>query len=325
MKNKIVFYFRAVPYTEKHSTFFKDYSMNQAEAVKKIRESLEDGKTEDALEQLVQFLKGVNAPSQDDAILLLGQYKQWERENRIGVQQSTSELRRIELSIMDMLRDEDLTTSPASQGRYGAAQTGRSNQGNNGTNGLLYTIIGALVVLLLGAMFFMTSSNNEQQSSTTQTPTENIAETNPKESTEDTEVSNDAELTNHSPVTPAPSVSNSIYSIEAVSGDSQTYGGGGMHKPMVIRIKNKQTQNYVQDLRQEGIEIQATANVDGGKYDGPFSNFNDYCNTGDKSCYGGYYYVPSNSGGTAYTLAVTVTIVKDGQEIDSYVFNQNIR
>ncbi|MEL7220663.1 MAG: hypothetical protein AAGJ93_05045, partial [Bacteroidota bacterium] len=195
--------------------------MNQTEAIKKIRASLEDGKTEDALEQLVQFLKGVNAPSQDDAILLLGQFKQWQRESRIGAQQSNEELRRIELSIMEMIRDEDLTTSSVGQRRYGSTQTGHSNQGNNKTNSFLYTIIGGLVVLV-GVMFFIMSSDDKQKNDPIPTPTEKIADDNQRDKNEDVAPANEANTGNPSMTntsTPSTEVINSTYSIEPVSGD----------------------------------------------------------------------------------------------------------
>ncbi|MEZ4963597.1 MAG: hypothetical protein R2791_00020 [Saprospiraceae bacterium] len=113
------------------------------------------------------------------------------------------------------------------------------------------------------------------------------------------------------------------YSLEYVSGAGQDYGGGGMPKPMVLKIKDKASGSYVTDLRGNGLTFEVTANTD-GQYDGQFNNLNNYCKNGDKACYGGYYYVPSNRGKSPYTLKVTVTLKKDGKAVDSYVVEENI-
>ena len=97
-----------------------------------------------------------------------------------------------------------------------------------------------------------------------------------------------------------------------------------MPYPMVFKIKEKSTGGYVTDIRSKGLTFEVTANKE-GKYDGTFNNLNDYCKNGDKACYGGYYYVPSNSGKSPYTLKVTVTLKKDGQVTDTYIVEQDIK
>lgn len=118
--------------------------------------------------------------------------------------------------------------------------------------------------------------------------------------------------------------SSSTFSLEYVSGAGQNYGGGGMPQPMVLKIKEKETGSYVTDMKAKGLSFDVSTNKE-GQYDGAFNNLNNYCENGDKACFGGYYYVPSNSGQPPYTLRVTVTLKKDGKAVDSYVVEQNIR
>lgn len=116
----------------------------------------------------------------------------------------------------------------------------------------------------------------------------------------------------------------SSFSLEYVSGAGQSYSGGGMPQAMVFKIKEKATGSYITDLRAKGLSFEVKANKE-GKYDGRFNNLNNYCKNGDKGCFGGYYYVPSNRGSSPYTLQVTVMLKKDGKTLDSYVVEQNIR
>jgi len=118
--------------------------------------------------------------------------------------------------------------------------------------------------------------------------------------------------------------SNASFSLEYVSGGDQSYGGGGMPSAMVFKIKDKATGSYVTNLRQKGLSFEVKANKP-GKYDGAFNNLNNYCKNGDKACYGGYYYVPSNKGKPAYKLQLTVSIKKNGKVLDTYVVEQSIK
>ncbi|NNF33657.1 MAG: hypothetical protein HKN68_06095 [Saprospiraceae bacterium] len=78
--------------------------MEPNEIIEQIKEYIAKGKTEKALEALVEYTKENNLPTHDEAILLSGQFSQWKRENMLGVQQSHSELRRIEMTMMDILQ-----------------------------------------------------------------------------------------------------------------------------------------------------------------------------------------------------------------------------
>jgi hypothetical protein len=74
-------------------------------------------------------------------------------------------------------------------------------------------------------------------------------------------------------------------------------------------------------LEAENLIIKATASR--GDQDAEFNNLNDYCDNGDKGCYGGYYYVEPNAG-PAYILTITVTLKKDNQDISVFTINENI-
>lgn len=116
------------------------------------------------------------------------------------------------------------------------------------------------------------------------------------------------------------------FSLEYASGSDQTYSGGGMPQPMVFRIKENATGKYITDLAAKGLSFKVRSDMDdkGGKYDGAFNNLNDPCKTGDKACYGGYYFVPPIAGKAPYALNVGVFLQKDQQFMDSKFVTENI-
>ncbi|MEM8524820.1 MAG: FISUMP domain-containing protein [Bacteroidota bacterium] len=73
------------------------------ENITKIKELIAQGKTEEALALLMEYAKSKNPEAERQAILLSGQYRQWKRESTLGIQQASSELRRIELGIMHLV------------------------------------------------------------------------------------------------------------------------------------------------------------------------------------------------------------------------------
>ena len=98
------------------------------------------------------------------------------------------------------------------------------------------------------------------------------------------------------------------YQLEYISGNNQTYPGGGMPFPMVFKIRNVTDDVYVTNLAGEGLSILATA--PSGHQDAAFNNLNDYCGEGiNSSCFGGYYYVEPNHS-SPYVLSITVTLEK---------------
>lgn len=75
-------------------------------AIEKIKAHIAKGETEKAINLLVDYTEESNSPRHKDAILLSGQFRQWKREITLGVQQSSGELRRIEMAIMDLVQEK---------------------------------------------------------------------------------------------------------------------------------------------------------------------------------------------------------------------------
>lgn len=74
------------------------------EVAKKVQDLIAEGQTEEAIHALMEYTKITDSPQHEDALLLSGQFRQWKRENMLGVEQSSSELRRIEMSILTILK-----------------------------------------------------------------------------------------------------------------------------------------------------------------------------------------------------------------------------
>ncbi len=118
---------------------------------------------------------------------------------------------------------------------------------------------------------------------------------------------------------------NDIYKLEYVSGNGQTYGGGGMPLPMVFKIKNVTADTYESNLSALGLSLSASADI--GYQDLAFNNLNNFCGANSLYCFGGYYYIPSSMGQpfTPFTLNILVTLKQNGKTIDTYNIQQNIR
>lgn len=106
--------------------------------------------------------------------------------------------------------------------------------------------------------------------------------------------------------------------LEYLSGNGQTYAGG-MPFPMVFKIKNTLTNEYVTSL--SALNLSMIASASQGRQDFPFNNENNYDSQGSEA-FGGWYYVEPNGG--AYTLRITVSLYQNGVLIDSYLIGQNI-
>jgi len=122
-----------------------------------------------------------------------------------------------------------------------------------------------------------------------------------------------------------PTISEHQFKLEYISGNGQTYGGGGMPYPMVFKIKNLTLNNYVTDYKymyDNGLRLFSTANI--GYEDSAFDSLNNHCGNNDQGCFGGYYYIPSNQGNQPFTLTITVKLTHNDVEIDSYIIQQNI-
>ncbi|MEZ4688028.1 MAG: hypothetical protein R3B47_18790 [Bacteroidia bacterium] len=82
--------------------------MNAQETVKKIQEYISKGETEQALAALVTITESTDSPLHEDVVLLSGQYQKWKKDSLLGIEQSSHELRRIEMGILELLKDEQI-------------------------------------------------------------------------------------------------------------------------------------------------------------------------------------------------------------------------
>lgn len=72
-----------------------------------IKNHIAKGESEKAIKLLLEFTREERPALHDEALLLSGQYRQWKRRLTLGVEQSSGELRRIEVGVMDVLNDEE--------------------------------------------------------------------------------------------------------------------------------------------------------------------------------------------------------------------------
>lgn len=112
------------------------------------------------------------------------------------------------------------------------------------------------------------------------------------------------------------------YKLVYVSGNAQSYPGGGMPFPMVFKILHTASNNYISNLNSVNLTLSSSADVgydDGGGY----NNINDYCNDQTDLCYGGYWYHEPNYS-SPYILIIKVSLKENGIEIDYNNLTQNI-
>lgn len=112
------------------------------------------------------------------------------------------------------------------------------------------------------------------------------------------------------------------FELEYISGNGQTYGGGGMPYPLVFKIKNLNLNSYVTNLNDKDLTLSAVANT--GNLEDPFTNSSNYCGNNDPGCFGAYYYISSNQGNPPFILTITVMLKRNNVEIDSYIIQQKI-
>ncbi len=118
------------------------------------------------------------------------------------------------------------------------------------------------------------------------------------------------------------SSTDTVYRLVYVSGDNQTYAGGGLPQPMVFRVFNTSTSTYLTDLVPSNLSMTASASI--GYHDGEFNNLNNFCLDQPLECYGGYYYIPVNTSGSPFILEIRVSLLENGVEIDHRIMTQNI-
>lgn len=80
--------------------------------IEQIKRLISNGETEKALTLLLEYAKEKGGDTEQQALLLSGQFKQWKRSNVIGVEQSKSDLRRIEFGVLQALEGQH-TDAPA--------------------------------------------------------------------------------------------------------------------------------------------------------------------------------------------------------------------
>lgn len=81
--------------------------------IEQIKKLISNGETEKALKLLLEYTKNKGGNTEQQALLLSGQFKQWKRSNVIGVEQSQSDLRRIEFGILQAIENQDSILSTA--------------------------------------------------------------------------------------------------------------------------------------------------------------------------------------------------------------------
>lgn len=82
--------------------------MLHSEIVQEIEALIQKGKTEKAIDALVESTKDSDSLHHDNAVLISGQFNQWKRNKMLGIEQSNEELHRIELAILTLLKEKEL-------------------------------------------------------------------------------------------------------------------------------------------------------------------------------------------------------------------------
>ncbi|MBK8192510.1 MAG: hypothetical protein IPK76_04680 [Lewinellaceae bacterium] len=139
--------------------------MELQEIIKKIEGLLAEGQTEEALNALMEFTKSSNSPQHEDVVLLSGQFRQWKRENMLGVEQTNSELHRIEMGILTILKGGDILESSAGD-TPSDTPAGRNNSGIGSIKQMAPIIGGVLgLIAVIVVVWSLTSGKNDSQKS----------------------------------------------------------------------------------------------------------------------------------------------------------------
>jgi hypothetical protein len=160
--------------------------MEKNTIIQQIEEHLSKGETEEALDMLLEFTRQSDNPAHDEAILLSGQFKQWKRENMLGIQQSNSELRRIEATILDIVTGRapvdvpNIAASPTTATPPPPTPSSKSN--------ILPIITGALGALVIVFGVWYVTNNSSESSSDNDSPTTQQTEISQSKNTSTTPV-----------------------------------------------------------------------------------------------------------------------------------------
>ncbi|MEL6834309.1 MAG: hypothetical protein AAFP77_15040 [Bacteroidota bacterium] len=128
--------------------------MENTELKKQIEETLANGQTEKAIVLLLTYTEAHKKEAYDEAILLSGQFKKWKHDEMLGMEDSKSDLRRIEATVLDILYDRIETDHQAYQTPAAAAP-------RNTQQPIIWLVgAGILAVVLFGLWFAFNAGQN---------------------------------------------------------------------------------------------------------------------------------------------------------------------
>lgn len=131
------------------------------DSISQIKKWIAQGETEKAVEALLEYARSKGGDAERQALLLSGQFRQWKREQTLGIQQSNNELRRIELSIMELLDDNLSSTTNT----YTPAAPQQVQPTSNRLTSVLLGVF-ALVAVVFAVLYFSNAfSGNTQDNS----------------------------------------------------------------------------------------------------------------------------------------------------------------
>ncbi len=133
--------------------------MNYSE---QIKNHIAKGEPDKAIKSLLQYTKEQRPKSHDEALLLSGQYRQWKRGVTLGVESSSNELRRIEMSVMDILNDHETyeSTPPRINNLSAATNNSVVNPPTQKSN-LTYILLGVFGTISVAFILMLAFSPDE--------------------------------------------------------------------------------------------------------------------------------------------------------------------
>lgn len=141
------------------------------DTTEQIKDYIASGEPDKAIQLLLEYAKKDNPDIYDEALILSGQYSKWKREVTLGIQESHSDLRRIEVGIIDILNDEESFKNQATPQRTSlvSAPSLAATQPVKKSNlsSILLGVFGTISALFV---FIMLSGDDEPVATTKETP-----------------------------------------------------------------------------------------------------------------------------------------------------------